>query len=156
MDGGIYYDGDSAVAAVLTSTGMTFYERQGRSFNTADKHYISLSDLSRSRGLAISVSGEEGYTEQQEAPELEEVDENQDAIIEDKLENGADTEIYSASDLTLLNEHEIIISSMYNGIILYNLRNGISIHLEDGCYFASFPESSGAGRGIYGGGISDR
>ena len=69
MDGGIYYDGDSAVAAVLTSTGMTFYERQGRSFNTADKHYISLSDLSRSRGLAISVSGEEGYTEQQEAPE---------------------------------------------------------------------------------------
>ena len=148
VDGGIYYDGDSAVAAVLTSTGMTFYERQGRSFNTADKHYISLSDLSRSRGLAISVSGEEGYTEQQEAPELEEVDENQDAIIEDKLENGADTEIYSASDLTLLNEHEIIISSMYNGIILYNLRNGISIHLEDGCYFASFPESSGAGRGF--------
>ena len=148
VDGGIYYYGNAQVAAVITNTGITFYERSGRSFKLPGK-YISLDELSRSGGLSIAVTGEETLSGQISAPELEGVGEEQDAIIDEKLESGSQSELFDASDLTMLNEREFLISSMYNGMILYNLRNNISIHLEDGAYFASFPLGEAAGNGRF-------
>ena len=138
IDGGIYYYGNSEIAAVITSTGITFYKRSGRTYDIAGKRYISLPELARSGDLVIAVTGEDGYTGQLDSPELEGVDEEQDEIIQEKLKSGSDTEIFAASDLTMLNENEFLISSMYNGIILYNFRNGMSIQLESGSYFGSF------------------
>ena len=139
VDSGIYYYGDEEIAAAITNTGITFYKRNGRTFDVSGKKYISLADLASSKGLTISVIGQDKSVDQLQEPELEGVGEEQDAIINEKLESGADTELYQASDLTLLNEDEVLISSMYSGVILYNLNNGMSIHLEEGSYFGSFP-----------------
>lgn len=138
-DGGFYYYDDTETAAVITSTGITFYQRSGQERRFDLIAYASSADLAQPSGMTISVAGGSSYLDTVSRAEVADVGEEQDAVIDEKLESGKDTEIYSGTDLAPLNRNEFVISTMYNGILLYNLRSGLSVSLEDGCYYASFP-----------------
>ena len=154
-DGGFYYYDDTETAAVITSTGITFYQRSGQERVFNRKAYVSSADLAQPSGMTISVAGGESYLDTVSSEEVADVGEEQDAVIDEKLESGKDTEIYSGTDLAPLNRNEFVISTMYNGILLQSAER--PQRLSGGrlllCQLSW--EGVRTGPGLYGGWISD-
>ena len=156
-DGGFYYYDDTETAAVITSTGITFYQRSGqeRVFKRY-RHMSPSADLAQPSGMTISVAGGESYLDTVSSEEVADVGEEQDAVIDEKLESGKDTEIYSGTDLAPLNRNEFVISTMYNGI--HPLQSAERPQRLPGgrlllCQLSR--EGVRTGPGLYGGWISD-
>ena len=88
-DGGFYYYDDTETAAVITSTGITFYQRSGQERVFNRKAYVSSADLAQPSGMTISVAGGESYLDTVSSEEVADVGEEQDEMcIRDRTQGG--------------------------------------------------------------------
>ncbi len=123
---------------LITGAGITFYQGGGSAtgsivFDASSKTYVALEDIGTSVGLAIDTAVSNLYTGTTEG-----VSDSQQATIDAKLESGSATQIFNASNFVMLNQEEVIISSLYSGLVLCNLNSGLNVSLQSGCYFAAF------------------
>lgn len=142
VDAGAYYYGNQEMVVFITSTGVKFYPRTGNQFSETNARYMELDNLTRTTGYSLASLEDIVDTNQIEDDELQEVNQEQEAVIEENLERGKQTEILEASDFAMLNQNEMILSTMYSGLLLCNVQNGLTASLARGSYYASFPEQS--------------
>lgn len=145
VDAGAYHTGDRDTVVFVTSAGVKFYQRNGGgSFQTLA--YIPLENLAQATGYSLSAMGIKTYTDQHSSDEAGAETKDTDDIMNKQMEGGRATEILSSSNFSILNQNEAVLSSLYSGLVLCNMKNGLTVTLEQGSYYASFPDgASGSG-----------
>lgn len=139
MDAGVLYYGGHEVVVMITDRGFRLFKKSGDTYVDTGKPWIPLENLEQaSSGYGLSIYGAETETDKSNDPHLQVTDE-QDSIIRKNMERGIAVDIYSVSNMTLLNHKDIILSSLSGGLRLLNSENGLGIRLQTGAYYASFP-----------------
>lgn len=139
QDAGCLTYGDTEILVYITTEGVSFYKRPGKNQQFQKLRTTPLTDFVQNTAFSIGTNGNITYAqkvdEELETPKGSE----EDKIIEKGMESGTQSEIYTVSNFTLMNPDEMILSSATGGIMLHNMKNGLSIQLDKGAYFSSFP-----------------
>lgn len=139
QDAGCLTYGDTEILVYITTEGVSFYKRPGKNQIFQRVRTTPLHEFVQNTAFSIGTNGNITYAqkvdEELETPKGSE----EDKIIEKGMESGTQSEIYTVSNFTLMNPDEMILSSATGGILLHNMKNGLSIQLDKGAYFSSFP-----------------
>ncbi|MDO4265441.1 MAG: hypothetical protein Q4C63_03125 [Eubacteriales bacterium] len=152
MDAGVlYYDGsagETEMTVFVTDQGVKFYWRNGESYSGGKTLYLTLESLAQAvSGYGLTKTGGSSLTEDASASGQISVGKEQDAIINQRSESGSSSDSYTVSGFTLLNDRDVIVSSLTGGIRLLNTDNSLSISLKTGAYYSAFSyEKNGSRR----------
>lgn len=143
MDARCYSYGDTEILAFITTEGVTFYRRAKGQDLFEKVRTTPLSDFVQNTVYSISVDGKV-TTALADSSELKAAeDSEEDTIIDNKMTSGSGSELYTGTNFIPLNEEEMILSSLTGGVMLHNLGNGLTIQLNKGAYYATFPVGEG-------------
>jgi len=144
-DAGLYYVNGAELLIFITNTGIHFYRKGASDAVFRKVRYTTLENLSQETAFAINSFGKYSFTENAEE-EVSIKDSEENEIIDNKLKNGEGSEIYSSQNFVPIDQHKILVSSLYNGLMFHNLINGFTIQMRTGSYYASFPTNVSGGK----------
>lgn len=139
QDAGCLTYGDTEVLVYITTEGVSFFKRPGKNQKFQKLRTTPLTEFVQNTAFSIGTNGNITYFQKVEEELQTKKGSEEDKIIKKGMKSGTQSEIYTVSNFTPMNPNEIILSSLTGGILLHNMKNGLSIQLDKGAYFSSFP-----------------
>lgn len=139
QDAGCLTYGDTEILVYITTDGVSFYKRPGKQQKFQKLRTTPLPEFVQNTAFSIGTNGNIIYSQKAEEELQTKKGSEEEQIIEKGMKSGSQSEVYTVSNFTPMNPDEMILSSLTGGIMLHNMKNGLSIQLDKGAYFSSFP-----------------